>query len=75
MEITTFQGIAITNPFYDETGRFLVDPYKYYKLSKEQVYDWIAKGGYQEWKKENIVPVKKTERLSIRLEGVLKGLK
>ena len=30
-------GIWITNPYYDETGRFFVDPIEYYGLSKKDL--------------------------------------
>jgi hypothetical protein len=34
-----FKGQHITDPYYDETGRFKVDPKKYYGLSDKQLKD------------------------------------
>jgi len=40
-----FKGQRIENPYYDETGRFIVNPETYYKLTKQQLTDI--------WKKAN----------------------
>jgi len=32
-----WNGTLITDPYTDETGRFLVDPIKYYGLTKKDV--------------------------------------
>ncbi len=33
-------GIWITDPYYDETGRFFVDPIEYYGLTKQDLKDY-----------------------------------
>ena len=33
-------GIWITNPYYDETGRFFVDPIEHYGLSKKDLNEY-----------------------------------
>ena len=32
--------IWITDPYYDETGRFFVDPIEYYGLTKQDLKDY-----------------------------------
>ena len=33
-------GIWLTDPYYDETGRFHVDPFEYYGLTKQDLKDY-----------------------------------